>query len=112
MKHILFFIVFAFASQSFASVPFCSIGEFIDGFPTTNSKVAEFKKGQELEISTFDLAAKLIANWDEENQFYQMSLSIGDIIVNSIIELPAKSGFLNYQANGKNYSAQCRFELN
>lgn len=111
MKSVIFSFFLIFQSYVYAGVPYCNIAETIEGVPY-NSQVLEFKKDQKMEISTTDKAATLVAHWDEQFKFYQMHLSVGANEVNGIFEVPSKSGFLNYQDGKRNFSAQCRFELN
>ncbi|MEK6774394.1 MAG: hypothetical protein AABY64_10660 [Bdellovibrionota bacterium] len=112
MKWFVSLLLFLVSTNSLASKSYCNVAEIIDGVPSLDSVVAEYIKGQDLNIIMKNGAARANARWDVDGQFYQMSLTVEDVLVNSVIELPAKSGFLNLQYKGKNYSAQCRFELN
>ena len=109
---ILMVLTFFFVLNVEASVPYCNIVEIVDGLPTLNSVVKEFKKTEKLEISMKDSSANATAEWNKILGIYQITLHHGNLTAITIVEPPATSGFLNLQDGKRIFQAQCRFELN
>lgn len=113
MKKLIISIVLFTSINVLAGVSFCNIAQLNpDGTPTSNAAVKEFKLTEALKLQTPDGAAELSASWNDSYGFYQMTLDVNGIKVNSVIEKPAKSGMLNlWLSKTEGYTAQCRFEV-
>lgn len=113
MKKLIISIALFISTNAVAGVPFCNIAQLNpDGTPTSNAAVKEFKLSEALKLQTPDGAAEVAASWNASYGFYQMTLDVNGVGVNSVIEKPAKSGMLNlWLSKTEGYSAQCRFEL-
>ena len=111
MTKLFILLPLIFTLKSIAGIPFCNIAQLRqDGSPTLNSATEEFKKEETLVLSTPDDSARLVAHWNESFKFYQMSLVVKGVEVNSVIELPATSGHLNLWIDKEQgFTAQCRF---
>lgn len=113
MKNLILSIALLMSIKAAAGVPYCNIAQLNpDGTPTANATVKEFQKIEKLILKTPNGDAQLSAIWNDSFDFYQMTLTVNGIEVNSVIEKPATSGMLNLWIDkSQGYTTQCRFEL-
>ena len=73
-------------SAAFASVPDRNLAEIVDGRAPLSAFIAEYKKGEKLEITTKDYAAAVTAEWNQFGHFYQIILHRNDLWSTTLVQ--------------------------